>query len=131
MEFKEGIAGAVNYFLPFDKLEEATYAMREIMKRHGIKKYTQQMFVEPTGSEHVSLLFHYPGDKEEYEKIRRALDEMMEKALELGGAPYSKGRQWGAHLAKHLGNTCYWRLSKAIKGLLDPNNIMNPDILGL
>jgi FAD/FMN-containing dehydrogenase len=130
-EFKDGIAGAVNYFLPFAKLEEATYAMREIMDRHGIQKYAQQMFPEPQGSEHVSLMFHHPGDKEEYTKIHDALGEMMDKALALGGSPYSKGRQWAPYLEKHLGNTGYWRTLKAIKKALDPNNIMNPGVVGL
>jgi len=130
-EFKEGIAGAVNYFLPFDRLEEATYAMREIMERHRIKRYAQQMFPEPTGAEHVNLLFHHPGDKEEYAKIRKALGKMMKKALELGGAPYSKGRQWAPHLEAHLGDTGYWRTLKAIKQALDPHHIMNPGVVGL
>jgi len=130
-EFKQGIAGAVNYFLPYAKLEEATYTMRDIMLRHGIKQFAQQMFPEPTGSEHVNLLFHYPGDKEEYAKIQRALDEMMDAALRLGGAPYSKGRQWAPHLEAHLGDSGYWGLLKAIKRTLDPNRIMNPGVLGI
>jgi len=130
-EFKEGIAGAVNYFLPFERLKEATCAMREIMDRHKIKNYAQQMFPEPTGAEHVNLLFHQPGDKEEYAKIQSALPEMMDKALEMGGAPYSKGRQWGPHLEAHLGDTGYWRALRAIKQVVDPNHIMNPGVLGL
>jgi FAD/FMN-containing dehydrogenase len=130
-EFKDGIAGAVNYFLPFDKLEQATYAMKEIMDRHRIKAYAQQMFPEPTGSEHVSLMFHRPDDKEERAKVLDALHEMMDKALEMGGAPYSKGRQWGPYLQKHLGNTGYWRLLTSIKATLDPNHIMNPEVIGL
>ena len=130
-EFKEGIAGAVNYFLPFDRLEEATYAMREIMERHEIKRYAQQMFPEPTGAEHVSLLFHQPADKEEYAKIQAAVGEMMDKALEMGGAPYSKGRQWAPYLEAHLGDTGYWRMLKAIKQTIDPNHIMNPGVVGL
>jgi FAD/FMN-containing dehydrogenase len=130
-EFKDGIAGAVNYFLPFAKLEEATATMREIMDRHGIRVYSQQMFPEPTGAEHVSLMFHHPGDKEEYAKIQGALPEMMDTALRLGGAPYSKGRQWGPHLEKHLGDSGYWRLLKTLKQVVDPNRIMNPDVLGL
>ena len=32
-EFKDGIAGAVNYFLPFDKLVNATHEMKQIMDR--------------------------------------------------------------------------------------------------
>ena len=130
-EFKQGVAGAVNYFLPFEKLEEATYAMREIIERHDIKEYAQQMFPEPTGSEHVSLLFHHPDDREEYVKIQGALAEMMDRALALGGAPYSKGRQWGPHLERHLGDTGYWRALKTLKRALDPNHIMNPGVLGL
>jgi glycolate oxidase len=130
-EFKQGIAGAVNYFLPFDKLEEATYIMREIILRHGIRRFAQQMFPEPTGAEHVNLLFHHSGDKEEYAKIHRAIGEMMDKALELGGAPYSKGRQWAPYLEKHLGGTGYWETLKALKRALDPNHIMNPGVLGL
>jgi glycolate oxidase len=130
-EFKDGIAGAVNYFLPFGKLEEATVIMRQIMDRHGIRLYSQQMFPGPTGAEHVSLMFHHPGDKEEYAKIQGALPEMMDTALQLGGAPYSKGRQWGPHLEKHLGGSGYWRLLTAIKQVVDPNRIMNPDVLGL
>ncbi|MCL4458842.1 MAG: FAD-binding oxidoreductase [Chloroflexi bacterium] len=130
-EFKDGIAGAVNYFLPFAKLEEATYVMREIMEGHGIKKYAQQMFPGPTGSEHVSLMFHHPGDKEEYAKIQKALGEMMDKALAMGGSPYSKGQQWAPYLEKHLSNTGYWRTLQAIKKALDPNHIMNPGVVGL
>lgn len=130
-EFKEGIAGAVNYFLPFDKLESATYVMKEIMDRHKIKVYAQQMFPEPTGSEHVNLMFHHRTDEEEKDKILAAMDEMMRRALEMGGAPYSKGRQWGPYLQQHLGNTGYWRLITSIKDTLDPNHIMNPDVIGL
>jgi FAD/FMN-containing dehydrogenase len=130
-EFKQGIAGAVNYFLPFEKLEEATYEMREIIERHQVKDYAQQMFPEPTGSEHVSLLFHHPDDHEEYEKIQRAIDEMMDRALALGGAPYSKGRQWAPHLERHLGDTGYWAMLKSLKKALDPSHIMNPGVLGL
>lgn len=130
-EFKEGIAGPVNYFLPFDKLEEATYAMKEIMDRHQIQTYAQQMFPEPTGSEHVSLMFFHPADETERAKVEKAMDEMMHKALEMGGAPYSKGRQWGPYLQQHLGDTGYWRLLTAIKETMDPNHIMNPEVIGL
>lgn len=130
-EFKQGIAGAVNFFLPFDRLEEATHVMREIILRHGVHRFAQQMFPEPTGAEHVNLLFHHSGDKEEYAKIRRAIEEMMDTALSMGGAPYSKGRQWAPYLEKHLGNTGYWQTLKTLKRSLDPNNIMNPGVLGL
>ena len=64
-------------------------------------------------------------------KVWAAVQEMMDRALELGGAPYSKGRQWGPYLEKHMQDTGYWRLQKAIKDLLDPNYIMNPGVIGL
>ena len=70
-------------------------------------------------------------DKEEYEKISKAVDEMMRKSLELGGAPYSKGRLWGPLLNEFLGETGYWNLANSIKAWLDPNNIMNSGVLGL
>jgi glycolate oxidase len=130
-EFKEGTAGAVNYFLPFDKLENATHEMKGIMDRHGIRNYAQQMFPEPHGSEHVSLMFFHSDDQEERAKVWTATGEMMDRALELGGAPYSKGRQWGPYLKKHLGNTGYWRLLEAVKQAVDPNHIMNPGVVGL
>jgi len=130
-EFKEGTAGAVNYFLPFDKLEMATWEMKAIMDKHGIKTYAQQMFPEPSGSEHVSLMFHHPDDEVERAKVWDATNEMMDRALALGGAPYSKGRQWAPYLQKHMQDTGYWRLQKAIKDLLDPNYIMNPGVIGL
>ena len=130
-EFAEGVAGPVNYFLPYDKLEEATLIMRGIMDKYGIKNYAQQMFIGPSCSEHVSLMFHYPNDREEYEKIQKACDEMMKKSLELGGGPYSKGRLWGPYLEENMGGTGYWKLAQQIKKWLDPNNIMNPGVAGL
>ncbi len=130
-EFKDGIAGAVNVFLPFDKLENATYEMKALMDQHGIKHYAQQMFPEPHGSEHVSLMFFHPADQEMRAKVWTAMAAMMDRALELGGAPYSKGRQWAPHLKKHLGNTGYWRLLETVKQAVDPNHIMNPGVVGL
>lgn len=130
-EFKDGIAGVVNYFLPFGQLEEATHVMRDMMEQHSIGKYVQQMFPNPMGSEHVNLLFHHPDDEEEHAKILAALPEMMDKALEMGGAPYTNGRQWGPHLEAHLGDTGYWKMVKSIKQMVDPNHIMNPGVLGL
>jgi FAD/FMN-containing dehydrogenase len=129
-EFKDGIAGAVTFFLPFGKLESATLLMREIMERHRIK-FSQQMFPEPTGSEHVSLLFHHPGDRQAYARLQAAMPEMMDAALRMGGCPYTKGRQWAPHLRAHLGHTGYWHMLKTLKRALDPNNIMNPGVVGL
>jgi glycolate oxidase len=130
-EFKDGIAGAVTFFLPFGKLERATLVMREIMQRRGIEKFAQQMFPEPTGAEHVSLLFHHPGDRQAYTRIQAALPEMMDAALDMGGCPYTKGRQWAPHLQAHLGDTGYWGMLKTLKRALDPNYIMNPGVVGL
>lgn len=131
LEFREGIAGVVNYFLPFDKLEVGLQAMREIITKFAVKNYVQQLFPGPSGSEVVALLFHYPGDREEFAKIHAAMKEMMERALALGGAPYSKGRQWAPYLQKHMQDTGYWWMAKAVKKAVDPNNIMNPGVIGL
>jgi FAD/FMN-containing dehydrogenase len=129
-EFKDGIAGAVTFFLPYAKLEEATLVMREIIEEHGIKTYSQQLFPQPSGSEHVSLLFHHPDDKEEYARIQAALPVIMRKALEMGGVPYSKGRQWTSLLGSHLGDTGYWHMLKTLKQAIDPNGIMNTGVFG-
>jgi FAD/FMN-containing dehydrogenase len=131
VEFREGIAGAVNFFLPFSKLLEGLDAMREIMERHEIKNYVQQLFPGASASEVVALLFHFPGDAKEHAKIAGALKEMMDKAMLLGGAPYSKGRQWTPYLDKYMKNTGYLALARAIKETVDPNHVMNPGVAGL
>ena len=130
-EFKQGSAAVITYYLPFSKLEEATNVMQSIMKKHGVKKYSTEMFPMPNSSEHVNLMFYYPDDREEYQKIREAMDEMMRTALKMGGVPYTKGKQWGPLLEEHLKDTTYWKTLKAIKKLLDPNGIINPDVVGL
>jgi FAD/FMN-containing dehydrogenase len=111
-------------------LEEGTLAMREIIEEHGIKTYTQQLFPQASGSEHVSLLFHHPDDKEEYAKVQEALPVIMQKALDLGGVPYTKGRQWSSLLRPHMADTGYWNLFKTFKQAIDPNGIMNTEIFG-
>lgn len=130
LEFLEGIAGVVNYFLPFSKVELGVNEMRKIIEQTKLKNYVQQLFPGPTGSEVVALLFHYPGDKEELQKIYIAMDQMMDKALAIGGAPYSKGRQWAPYLKKHMGTTGYWHTAEKIKRAVDPNGIMNPGVIG-
>ena len=130
-EFEDGIAGPINYFLPYDKLEEATLIMRGIMDKYGVKTYSQQMFIGPSCSEHVSLMFHRPNDKEEIAKIDKACDEMMKKSLEMGGCPYSKGRLWAPYLKENMEGTGYWKFAQYLKKCIDPNNIMNPGVVGL
>lgn len=130
-EFADGVAGPVNFFLPFDKLEDATYMMRQIMDSFKIEKYAQQMFVGPSCSEHVSLMFFYPNDAEAENRVREAAKKMMRVSLELGGTPYSKGRLWGEYLRENMEGTGYWTLANSIKKTLDPKGIMNPGVVGL
>ncbi len=130
LEFVDGIAGVINFFLPYSKIELGINEMRILIDKHGVTKYVQQLFPGPTGSEVVALLFHNPSDKEELNKIYSAMEEMMSKALILGGAPYSKGRQWAPFLKEEMEETGYWSMSKTIKMALDPNGIMNPGVIG-
>ena len=55
----------------------------------------------------------------------------MEEALRRGWPPYTKGRQWGGSMKKVLEKTVYWTTLLDLKKTLDPNNIMNPGVLGL
>ncbi len=130
-EFKDGLAACAVYFLPFDKLEEGTRAMQELVDKYEIEIFHHQYFPEATCSEHVSLVFYHDGDEEGRLKARACIDEMMHKAFEIGGACYTKGHQWGPYIQEHLGETGYWKTAVAIKKLLDPNNICNPGVVGL
>ena len=67
---------------------------------------------------------------EETENARRAIVECLKVDLDMGGIPYKPPIDFAIEINKRV-HPGYLMLLKKIKGLLDPNDIMNPGKLGI
>ncbi len=79
------------------------------------------------GNLHVNFMYDRE-DADETERAREALDELMRKVVDLGGAISG---EHGVGLAKtefvrRMFNDAEWKTMQAIKKTLDPNGILNP-----
>ena len=111
--------------VPLGRLPELVRRIQEIKTRHGVDVATA--FHAGDGNLHPGV--HYDDRTEgQTEKAHQAADEIIRTALEMDG---SATGEHGVGIEKQHVLPWQWdaqtaRLSREIKGVFDPNNILNP-----
>lgn len=125
-DFRKG--GGFEYtgaILPIDAIPEAWKKGIEIAHKYGMLcSYVHQVLMGPS----VMFGFNYSfnrADEEDVEKTRKALDESNRLTFDLGGMVW-KGEVEAQRLTMERMDPNTADLIKKVKGLLDPQNIMNP-----
>jgi len=116
--------------VPISKLPEAFKTIREICDRYGIPV----AILSHAGDGNVHAIFSVNlNDPEESARAKRAHDEMCRYVIRIGGTisgEHGIGIDKAELLAEEVGPAAM-ALMRAIKGLIDPNNIMNPGKMGV
>jgi len=124
---KEGVADSIEPAVPANKTLEFYKFIKEWIKRSEVKVIGMGTWVYPE-----NLGIDVAFDETKAEEYAAARDELVNKALELGGtASYcvGVGLRFQHLMRKEHGSAL--DVMKAIKRVMDPNNIMNPGGLGL
>ncbi len=125
-DFRKG--GGFEYtgaILPIDAVPEAWTRGIDIAHKYGMLcSYVHQVLTGPS----IMFGFNYSfnrADEEDVERIRKALDESNRLTLDLGGMVW-KGEVEAQRLTMERMDPNTADLIKKVKGLLDPQGIMNP-----
>jgi glycolate oxidase len=115
---------AEDFGVPPSKIPEAIEAIQEIAKRNDI---TIATFGHVGDGNLHSTFISDPRSKEDWDKIRKVGDELIDMALRLGGtitAEHGTGLSKAAYIRREQGAALdvMWAIKKA----LDPKNILNP-----
>jgi len=124
---KEGVADSIEPAVPANKTLEFYKFLKEWIKRSGVKVIGMSSWVYP---ENLGMDIAFDETKAEAYVVAR--DELVNKALELGGTVsycVGVGLRFPHLMRKEHGSA--FDVMKAIKRVMDPNNIMNPGGLGL
>jgi glycolate oxidase subunit GlcD len=111
--------------VPFDRIAEGIEGTVEIGRRHGLEACSWGHAGD--GNLHSTFLFT-PGDPEEFERCERAVDDLFELALRLGGSisgEHGVGVLKRAHVADYLAPSVV-SLQGQIKRVFDPKGLLNP-----
>jgi len=123
----EGTADSIDTAVPVSKVLEFYKFLKKWVKRSGVKSMGIGSWVLPENLG-IDLAF----DEAKAEEYAATRDELVNKALELGGTVsycVGVGLRFPHLMRKEHGSAL--DVMKAIKRALDPNNIMNPRGLGL
>ncbi|MCK4369386.1 MAG: FAD-binding protein [Dehalococcoidales bacterium] len=111
--------------VPRDKLVEFIRKLGEISERSGF--FIQYLGHAGDGNLHPSI-FTDIRNKEEFERAQQTMEEIFEAALSLGGVlsgEHGIGLEKQRFLKRAMDPVAL-NLMKKIKGILDPNHILNP-----
>jgi len=130
-DFRKG--GGFEYtgaILPIDAVPEAWRKGIEIVHKYGmICSYVHQILPGPG----IMFGFNYSfnrADQKDIENTRKALDDSNKLTFELGGMVW-KGEAGAQRLVMERMDPNTLELIRRVKGLLDPNGIMNPGNWGI
>ena len=115
-------------FVPFGRLQEAFALTDQFGKKHGLKLgLLGYPFGGPVLLAHA--LIPWDGSKPETrEKALAQAREFMEALVRIGCVPHRVGTDFLPVMVKSL-DPEYYEFVKRIKGMLDPNGIMNPGVI--
>ena len=126
-DFRKG--GGFEYvgaFIPLQLIPKMIQIGTDISLKHGIVPTLGARLI---GQGHSAMFFisysFNRADPKDMENARDALHETNKAVLEVGGIPW-KAEITGQQLIMEKMDPNYKKLLKAIKNLIDPNNIMNP-----
>jgi glycolate oxidase len=111
--------------VPRSKLTEMLLACEEIAKKYNLQLGTFGHAGD--GNLHPTILAN-PADKDEMDRVHKAVDEIFATALRLGGTlsgEHGIGIAKMKYLRDELGDSGIG-VMKTLKKALDPNNILNP-----
>lgn len=116
----------VGAIMPVERIPDACRAGMEITARHGI---TYSLGARIIGRGHAAMFFFaYPFnrvDRDEVERVKKALEDTNETALRLGGIPW-KAEVQGQRLILGQMDPETRSLMQRVRAVLDPAGIMNP-----
>ncbi|MGQ4875401.1 MAG: FAD-binding oxidoreductase [Promethearchaeia archaeon] len=125
-DLKGGGLTWVGSYVPPSRVGEGVKRCRDIVLKYGLIPVG---VLRPMKADHYFVLRFIISfnsiDQEEIEKVKKALREICEVILDIGGVPY-KMAPWAAKMVWKKGDISFYKLLKKVKDMLDPNNIMNP-----
>ncbi|MCG8615059.1 MAG: FAD-binding protein [Desulfobacterales bacterium] len=111
--------------VPISKIPEMVDAIQDIQQRSGL---TVVSFGHAgDGNIHCNIMYNRQ-DKDQAERAHKAVDDLFEKTLALGGTitgEHGVGITKMKYLPQEIGAT-ELALMKGVKKVFDPNNILNP-----
>ncbi|MHA1283957.1 MAG: FAD-binding oxidoreductase [Promethearchaeota archaeon] len=125
-DLKGGGLTWVGSYVPPSRVGEGVKRCRDIVLKYGLIPVG---VLRPMKADHYFVLRFIISfnsiDQEEIEKVKKALREICEVILDIGGVPY-KMAPWAAKMVWEKGDISFYKLLRKVKDMLDPNNIMNP-----
>jgi len=101
--------------------------MWDVMDKYGIIGHTAGFLVGDSSYNFYPQLYFDPEDPEEEKKVRDAHKELSQRLFKTGAVPFKLAPYW-VDGVDEMGP--YLDFIRKLKETIDPNNIMNPGVLG-
>ena len=111
---------------PLSNWYKTMEALWAVMDEYGILGHTAG-FQSQRSYNFYPQLYYDPQDKEEEEKVIEAHRDLSKRLFKTGAVPFKMAEYWKDAIE---GMDDYMAFLKQIKRTIDPNNIMNPGVLG-
>ncbi len=99
----------------------------EVMDKYGIIGHTAGFLTGDSSYNFYPQLYFDPEDTEEEEKVRAAHKELSQRLFKTGAVPFKLAPYWVEGVEEMVP---YLNFIRRLKKTIDPNNIMNPGVLG-
>jgi FAD/FMN-containing dehydrogenase len=99
----------------------------EVMDRYGFMGHTAGFTTGHSSMNMYPHMYFDPQDPEEEQKVRDGHRELAKTLFKSGAVPFKLAEYWKDAIE---GMDDYMAFLKHIKSIIDPNNIMNPGVLG-
>jgi 4-cresol dehydrogenase (hydroxylating) len=111
--------------LPIDgqTVADVMQETRETFKEYGFEAFITVNLMDTRAMECVISLGFNRCDAEQVKKAHECIQKMEKRYVDLGVPPYRLGIN---SMHQVLGEDSFWETAKALKGVLDPNNIIAP-----